>query len=441
MRNSSIPWSVCILYAIPCVTTNWLFVPMSLIQGIYGKYYDISLESIAIAILFAKIFDTITDPVIGYFSDRYYQNKFTRKPFIAVGSLLCVLSGYFLFVPTDLLTLQPIQSVSLVYFICWSTIFFLAWTIFEIPHLAWANDLARTSGDKARIFSVRAASVYIGIILFYSIAELPIFVSSDITPEVLRISAIIAGLLMAVFVGFCLWLTPSHYGASSTGLEVNHRINRYYLNEPSFYNSLACIADFLKPVLRNGPLKVFLAAYFCKGISVGMFYGLFFIYVDSYLEMGDVFSRTMTLGLVVALATIPLWRILSGCMDKNLVWMISISLTLIAFSFVAFFEPEKTSVIHMIIVVALMNTAAACTWNIAYSILSEIIDYSAWKYNIDRTAQFFSVFVLVGKLSPALAMSLGLMIVALSGFDFSSNSHTDDSIAGLKAVMIWILIE
>lgn len=111
MRNSSIPWSVCILYAIPCVTTNWLFVPMSLIQGIYGKYYDISLESIAIAILFAKIFDTITDPVIGYFSDRYYQNKFTRKPFIAVGSLLCVLSGYFLFVPTDLLTLQPIQSV------------------------------------------------------------------------------------------------------------------------------------------------------------------------------------------------------------------------------------------------------------------------------------------------------------------------------------------
>ena len=110
-------------YALPTSTTASLLAPIAIVQGIYAKHYGLSLEGLALIFLCSRMFDAITDPLIGYLSDRYHQKHGTRKPFMLIGGLLFVVSAWFLYVPPE--------SPSLFYFFIWFVVFYLAWTLFE----------------------------------------------------------------------------------------------------------------------------------------------------------------------------------------------------------------------------------------------------------------------------------------------------------------------
>ena len=120
-------------YASPYLAGNWLFAPMGLLQGIYAKYYGLSLTSIALLVLIIRFSDIFTDPLVGYYSDRYFQRKGSRKPFVFFGGILVVLSGYCLYSPINLLSLQPLSTVTEGYFLFWSLVFFLGWTFLIWP--------------------------------------------------------------------------------------------------------------------------------------------------------------------------------------------------------------------------------------------------------------------------------------------------------------------
>ena len=86
-------------YAMPAITMAMLHAPITVVLGVYAKHYGISLTSLAYVILSVRIFDAVTDPLIGFFADRSRSRTGSRKTFIFVGGLLMVLSGYFLYVP------------------------------------------------------------------------------------------------------------------------------------------------------------------------------------------------------------------------------------------------------------------------------------------------------------------------------------------------------
>jgi Na+/melibiose symporter-like transporter len=120
-----------IAYALPYSCVIFLYTPITILQGVYVKYYGFSLATIALVILGARVFDAISDPLVGYFSDTYFAKTGTRKPFIVVGGILFSVSGYFLY--------SPPANVGVSYFAFWFISFYLGWTLFEIPHLTWGG--------------------------------------------------------------------------------------------------------------------------------------------------------------------------------------------------------------------------------------------------------------------------------------------------------------
>ena len=130
----------CLSYCAPAISVFWIYAPVTILQGIYAKYYGFSLTTIAAIILVARLFDAITDPLIGYFSDRYYRRTGSRKPFVLAGGLLLIISSYFLYIPFGVDTASIMSgnslegpAVSVVYFTTWFLLFYLAYTLFEIP--------------------------------------------------------------------------------------------------------------------------------------------------------------------------------------------------------------------------------------------------------------------------------------------------------------------
>ena len=78
---STLPmWLKIIAFVMPQVGVVLLLGPvLAVLGGIYAKYYGLSLTNIAAVILAAKLFDAITDPLIGYCSDRWRLKTGSRK--------------------------------------------------------------------------------------------------------------------------------------------------------------------------------------------------------------------------------------------------------------------------------------------------------------------------------------------------------------------------
>ena len=112
------PLSRSLAYSAPYFATAWLITPVAIVQGIYAKYYGLSLTLIATIILVVRFVDAVSDPLIGYWSDRFYQRTGTRKPFILVGGLLFILCAYFLYVPP--------AEVGALYFTGWFIAFYIS---------------------------------------------------------------------------------------------------------------------------------------------------------------------------------------------------------------------------------------------------------------------------------------------------------------------------
>ena len=415
----------CLAYAMPVVTTSCLMAPLGVLQGIYAKYYGLSLTTIASVLLLTRLFDAVSDPLIGYYADRCYQRTGSYKPFILAGGLLFLVCGYFLYLP-------PVE-VGALYFTVWLFAFYFAWTLFEMPHLAWPSELAQTSEAKSRIYSFRNMANYMGMLLFYFIPLLPIFESRSITPETLKVLVVIVGILMLPFFTLCLKTEFTEISKATSYIKTHSTISL-----PSMLGRKQSLALLSLSIINNKPLLTFIGAYLLISISTGMWYGLIFLYVDAYLGLGDDYAQMFLIAFFVGFIVTPVWYKLSVRWGKKITLALATSLLIISFIYTGFLSPEKTDFVDLVSLKTIQSLGFTCMGVVAPAMLSEIIDYSNWKYRSENSATYFSIYAFISKTSVAVAMALGLAIAGWYGFDAAASSHSDHSIFGLTLAIAWL---
>lgn len=405
-------------YAMPRVSAISLILPISVVQGIYAKHYGMDLATIAGIILFVRLLDTITDPLIGYLSDKYRVTSGTRKPFMILGAAILILSGYFLYTPPD--------TVSTLYFTFWFTLIFIGYTLFEIPHMAWGGEISHNSHDKTQTYNLRAAAGYSGLVLFYGLPLLPIWDTPEITPETLHFSAIVSSLLMLPLLYFCMKQVPN--GTSYSGKNIA---------KSSIHNSNA-FKETANSVIQNGPLMLFLIAFLFAGMALGMWMGLLFIFVDVYLGKGELFAEIYLITSVFGVASAWLWIYLAKKVGKKNTWSLAMLVGIACFTCSGFLSPANVSYWSLLILFTLKALCFVCLESIPQSMLSDIVDYTTLKFRIYRGGTYFSLFMFFYKVALALGTALGLAIAGWYGFDPAASSHADGGIFGLTLAVTWI---
>lgn len=113
---------------------------------------------VGIAMFVSRIVGALTQPVIGYCSDRFQSRWGKRKPFLALAVLPLALSFILLFIP-------PLDSSSIgnmVYLLLLLCIFYLALAAYQIPYLALLPALAPTVKQRINLASLMAAFGLLG---------------------------------------------------------------------------------------------------------------------------------------------------------------------------------------------------------------------------------------------------------------------------------------
>ena len=390
-RNSLSPMEG-IAYALPVIPILVLMSTNNVLSGIYATHHGLSLSVISGVMLVAGLFDAVTDPSIGYLSDRWHARTGSRRLFVVGGAVMLIPCAWFL--------LNPGTEVTAYYFLCWYLLFYLAFTLFQIPHLTWGGELSPVSQEKTKAYGYRNYGVYLGMILFTLVPLSPISDSSKVTPETMRYLVFFAAVLLLP----TLYMLLRHVPAGS------HRLDQPHRPENPFRAMLA--------LGGNTPLLLFLVVSVLFNMASAFYIGLQFMTMEAYLGLGDYYVHLLLFHLLVGTVAIKPGIWLINQVGKVRGWIIAILLSAAAFASLAFALLNSPYTFYALIVFNLVFGFSSAIVNVAtYSLLSDISDYGTLKTGIDRSATCFALHSLTSKTCMAIGISLSIGLAGLLGFD------------------------
>lgn len=391
-------------YAAPVMGSYFFYVPMwSILPGIYAKYFGLTLTSVAAVVLTVRVFDGVSDLTVGYLSDRRRSAGGSRKPWVIVGGVGTIAACCLLFLPPRPVTAEYYLIASLAYFIAFATA--------EIPHLTWGSELTLNYQRRAFVYGVRNVLAKTGIAAFYALPLLPVFASHEYTPEVLGVALLVGSIITIAGLAAASWLAPAGIAVATRRTDTMRLL--------------------LNSVFRSRPLLLFYAAEACSAISYGAWYGLLYVYLDSYVRIGSKIAIALLIATVVATLTTPWWLKLIRRTSKSTAWATGLALFCLQPLSTLYMSPGDP---WWIALGALLLASLCFTANdvAAVAVMGDIIDYGKLKFNADRGATYFAVVNLIWKFGLGLGGGLSLGLAGWFGFRAADALHSGASVWGLK---------
>ena len=158
--NASLPPSRLLAFGLVNLPLSMLMSPTAaVLPNFYLEYSAVTLAGLATATLVARVFDGLTDPLVGYLSDRSGR----RKPWMIAGALLVAAAAWFLY--------NPSADSGMAHLLASYLVITLGWTLVEIPHTAMAAGLSGEYDERSRVALWRQMLGFVGGVLFMEIGR------------------------------------------------------------------------------------------------------------------------------------------------------------------------------------------------------------------------------------------------------------------------------
>jgi len=398
---------ILILLALPSGFADIGLLPFAFIIPLfYAKTTGLSFAVIGSILMFTKLIDAFTDPTVGILSDRIETKYGRRKPWVAVGSVILAIGFFFIFTPST--------HNGAIYFTTWVVLMYLGYTIFSVPKLAWHSEISRNYDERQRVVAYVAVVHFISTLLIVSSPILlsPITGTTEFTPEILKVMAIIVLISLPI----------------SSILAV-----RYVPKEERLTTKSGRLRDLPDMFLRNRPFVVFIIAFVLWNIGMGSWVGTSFIFVDSYMQKGYLFSWMLVAGYVVRLVLTPLWVRIINRTEKHKAFCFAGLGCTFFLPFTLLLHPGIQSPIPLLLLAVAVSVFDAALYILPASIIGDTADYDSYLTGLDRTATYKTALSLILKGATALGTGLGLILIDFFVFILEGPNDAG-AIMGLKFV-------
>lgn len=283
---------------------------LSVLPPLYAKEYGIELASLSVILLALRIMDAVTDPIVGTLSDRTKSRFGPRKPWILVGTIMCMWCMFGLF--------QPPESVDAFYIGIYLCGMYIGWTLLEVPYRAWSAELATTYRDRSRL-SLVVRFVGNGALLLFGFLPAIFSPTNEFDFSVLRATSWVLLAVLPIGAGIALWKAPVGDVPKPSGS----------LNPVELWRCMK----------NNRPLQIWLIALTIGYLGIGTAGALFFVLFDTYLGIGEHFTLISTTSQIVALASLPFWAWVLTRFEKRNVMVIGLAGIACTLPILHFIEP------------------------------------------------------------------------------------------------------
>lgn len=365
------------------------------IIGFYLLYFltDVAVLAPALAgtaMMVGKIWDAVTDPMVGYLSDRTVSKWGRRRPYIFYGSFALWASMVVMF-------LYPAAENQIMLFLWASLVYCLlntAYTLVNIPYSALLPELTGDYHQRTVLAGYRMSFAVVGTFVGAA-GVLPIvgmFGSDRIGWPVM---GFVMGAIMAV-----------------TALTTFAAIREPY-GKPSGDG-----AGFFKTYGKALTTKVFglaLYPYIFHMTGVTIIQGALLYYFTYIYEAKEMFQVALLFLLATSILFIPFWVMVSKRIGKKHTYNIGMGL-LIAVVMMFFFTGHLNPVWYSFILLGIAGIGFSTHYVMPHAILPDVVEYDYAHHGIRREGVFYSLWTFSSKVGQAVAIGLSGWILSLFGY-------------------------
>jgi len=368
-------------------------------------------------IFLSKVFDIITDPLMGYISDRAKTKIGRRRPFMLAAAPLCGLSMVSLFVLPEFSS----DTVQTGYILVLLLINAAVLTAFNVPYLAMPAEMTDDYHERNNIMSYRAAFLIGGS-----------FVGSAVSGIILRQfgSGPDAYQIVGIFLGcFCfLMLMTSTIGTKKA------RFTNFVKPTISGANQLKLIL-VNKPFLVLGALK---AVQFLQ-LSSGTAATLFFFATVLEKDPGALFPLGLSV-MAGSLLSIRLWLPVIKRFGKKETLFVGLVLQAIMYLTWLLASPQEPLALFMLRGFCL-GVASAGIVVCSQSMITDAIAYDRSLSGLNREGLFSSAFSFLEKTMYAAGPLIVGTTLSMFGFDQDipkGQPQPDSAVFAILLGQVWI---
>ena len=389
----------------------------------YSNVFGLSLAHAGTLLLITKLYDAVSDPVMGMIADRTETRWGKYRPYLLWCAVPFAVCGVLTFTTPDAGYGFKHAFAYITYLLMMT-----AYTAINVPYGAMLGVLTPDSREKTVFSSYRMFFAYGGSFIALAIFE-PLqnfFQRMDggvTVADSWQYSMIVVGLICAVLFVMCFAMTKE----------------RVKINAPASGNS-SILKDF-KSLVSNGPWWILLAA----AIGILLFNsirgGAAAYYFKDVIGGNAIFSCGIFLaaGEVANMLGVALAVPLSDRLGKKTSYMISLVVAAVLSIFIVFIPATPAGLWTLMGLQILISIATGVTLPLLWSMFADIADYSEYRNGSASTGLIFSSSSMAQKFGGAFGSALILWALAGFGYDTSEAAvQTSAAIGGLKAMMSWI---
>lgn len=415
MNAKSLTRSLLLAFSLPAAVQGFTHTAAGqLLTGVYAKHFGLSLGALGTAVLLCKMFDAITDPLIGLWSDAHRRRGGWRRTWVVSGSLLAAAALWFLF--------RPPAGVGIIYFTVWYLLVYLGWTIAEIPYRAWSVELTQDYQQRTRIAVWMFTTALGGSIVVFMVPMagplLGFAKTQEVTPTTLSVLALITAVATPVLCAIAVRRAPE-------GPAIDQATNE----SPS---------ELWRSIAGNRPLLILTGLFLLYSFASGMVQGVLFLYVDVYLGLSEYLAPILLITGPMAVIATPVWGWLCGRYEKHRAWAAAILGQAIAVGLMGLIVPGEAALIAIAILTAMNFFFGAAAGVAMPAILGDVVDYGTLRFGRERAGVYYSFYTLMQKSISGAGIAAGMFIIAYFGFDATSHHQTQSGVFGLKLAYAYL---
>jgi Na+/melibiose symporter-like transporter len=385
-----------------------LFPAYAILPTFYARHTHISLSTIGVVLIASRVFDAVIDPAIGYLSDRTRTPWGARKPWLAVGVVIAMVAVWRLYVPA--------ADVGVAYYAGWLVLFYLGFTLIQIPHKAWGTDIVRNYVDRSAVSAFVGMWFAVGNLVFALVPLLPSYLGHGYDAETLRVIAIL------VLVSLPLCVTVAGLLAPKGPPVASHRPR---------------IGQLLRSVWTNRPFLQFLSIFVLAGFGQGIYYSLVFLLVSSVQGLGALFPICLLADAIATFVAVPMWYQAIIRIEKHRAWGVGMIVSALSIGAMFWVPAGQTGFSWLLALIVLRALAGAVIYVAPNALLGDVVDFDILKSRTNPAANYHAILALVTKANGAVGGGLGLVLIGLFGF-VTVGANTPNAIAGFKLIVLVI---
>jgi GPH family glycoside/pentoside/hexuronide:cation symporter len=393
-ESEHVSWRLKLLYGAPNFAGAALVIPILVnMPKFYADVVVVPLGYLAIAIALARSLDAISDPVVGWISDRTRTRLGRRRPFLIVGPPLCGLAFWAMLSPPT--GLSPLSAAF--WFGATFILYFIFHTIYALPHYALGPELTLDYNERSSLFSVRESFTILGTIVA---SAAPGIMMKGLGWNERRVFSIL-GVTFAILLTGLYWLL-------AWGVRERPGFAKRESNP---------LVPGVRRALRNRPFRVLLASYVVGSIT-GAIPATLLPFFNAYVIEPKNPALWLSIELLgyfgMGFLCLPLWVALARRLGKLTAWLASFVMGVTGGA--AMFFLGKGDTVALLVLICWAGASFGAGLFLPPSMQADVIDYDELYTGKRREAQYTAFWSILPKFVAIPSAALPLAVLGEIGY-------------------------